>query len=72
MLAPDCDTDSDLTDAGSENEEREESNSGNCDCRTDESLYDKVDANAAIRRDNCAMWYNEHHRTRGNMCLIRE
>ena len=46
----------------------EESNSDISDSSVDESDYDQLDANTAIGRDNCAVWYNEHLRTRRNVC----
>ena len=55
-IALDCDTVSDLSHIGDENEE---SNSDIGDSSVDESDYDQVDANTVTGRDNCTVSYNE-------------
>ena len=58
-FTPDCDTDSHLSDIGGEIEDLEESNKDMSDSSVDESDYDQMDANTAIGRDNCTVWYKE-------------
>ena len=63
-LAPDCDTESDLSGIGGE---IEESNSDICDSSVDERDNDQVYANTAIGRDNCTVWCNERPSSRRNV-----
>ena len=49
-LAPDCDTESDLSDVGDEIEELDKSNDDISDNSVDVSDFDQVDANFAIGR----------------------
>ena len=54
-----------MSDIGGEIDELEESNIN--DGSVDESYYDQVEANTAIGRENCTVWYNEGPRTRRNV-----